>query len=140
MIARAATPVERETLADAIGCALTPDARGIVAVDGHGEVRGGVLYCAWTENSVQVHMATGTPIAWRALLNAAFAYPFQEAGRNVLVGLVRGSNRKSLAMAFHLGFTETYRVLDGYAVGEDLVLIELRRESCRWLKHARPRQ
>lgn len=134
MIARAATPVEREGLADFIGCSLTPDARGIVAVDGDGAVRGGVLYCAWTENSVQVHMATSTPIAWRSLLHAAFAYPFQEAGRGVLMGLIRGSNVKSLAMAQHLGFEETHRVVDGYAKGEDLVLIELRRESCRWLK------
>lgn len=134
MIARAATPSERDELAEAVGCVLSPAARGIVAVDASGAVRGGVLYDFWCENSVQVHMATETPMAWRCLLPGVFEYPFQEAGRNVLIGSVRGGNAKSLAMAASLGFEVEARIWDGYAVGEDLVIITMRRESCRWLR------
>lgn len=134
MIARAATLEERNALAQRLGTRISEDARGIVAVDGTGAVRGGVLYDMWTENMVQCHMATDTPMAWRALLPAAFVYPFEHAGRNVLLGVIRASNEASLKMAAALGFTEGYRVKDGYEAGVDLVFVEMRRSECRYLK------
>lgn len=134
MRVRAATPQERALLAQAVGVHLSPDARGIVAVSERSDqVRGGVLYDGWTQNSVQVHMATGTPLAWRHLLPAVFEYPFEEAGRGVLIGIVRASNAASVRLTKHLGFTESHRVRDGAAVGEDNIIFELRREECRWL-------
>lgn len=134
MLIRPATVAERYAIAFGLGAHISPDARGLVAVSKRGTVCGGVLYDGWTENSVQVHMATSTPIAWRHLLPAAFQYPFEECGRGVLLGLVRGHNVASVKMCGHLGFREAYRVRDGVALGEDIIIFELRREECRFLK------
>lgn len=132
MHARAATPDERAAFAQALSVTLHPDARGIVAVDNLGRIRGGVLYELWTEGSVVCHIAA-LPSAGRCLLKAAFAYPFEEAGRRVLLGFIRENNARSRRLARHLGFREVYAVPDGAAPGEALVLVEMRREECRWL-------
>lgn len=115
------------------GASIPPDSVGIKAVDSQGRIRGTVFYAEWTETSVQAHMAVDTPIAWRALLPEVFRYPFVQCGRRLLMGTIAGDNRKSLILARHLGFEVTYRIRDAKAVGVDLVLVEMRREDCRWL-------
>lgn len=125
-----------EWLESRAGVVLTRNARGIAAVDGRGNIRGMVAYDNWTENSVQCHMATETPLAWRGLVPAVFEYPFVQAGRGVLLGFIRGGNARSLDTALRLGFREAGRLRDGAAKGEDVVVVEMRREECRWLKEA----
>jgi L-amino acid N-acyltransferase YncA len=134
MQVRAATAEERNALADRLGCSLTREARGIVAVDSAGEMRGGVLYDLWTDSSVQCHMVTDSPIVWRSLLPAVFQYPFIMARKQTLIGAIRSSNIPSLRMVQRLGFTEAARVPDGFAQGDDLVLVYMRREDCRYLR------
>lgn len=121
-------------VAERVGCHLTPEARGLVAVDASGRVRGGVVYDCWTPNTAQCHMATETPMAWRCLLPHVFRYPFDEAGRGLLLGSIRGRNAESLAMAKALGFTEHARIPDGYEAGDDLVLVLMKRDECRWVR------
>lgn len=133
MLVRAATPEERSAIASTLGAHLSPEARGLVAVDKAGAVRGGVLYDGWMANSVQCHMAVSTPIAWRHLLPVAFRYPFVDGGRGVLIGVVRAGNVASGKMCRHLGFREAHRVRDGAEAGEDLIIFEMRREECRYL-------
>ena len=145
MQAVVANAVARQWIASRIGLGhLSRAARGICAVDERGTIRGGVLYDTWAPNSVQAHMATETPIAWRALLPHVFIYPFLGPkadgadGRGVIFSLIRGSNARSLAMAKSLGFREADRIRDGYNMGEDYVRVEMRREECRFL-HGWPR-
>lgn len=139
MIATIADNHAKQWIASRLGLHLTPAARGICAVDGQGNVRGGVLYDTWMPNSVQAHMATDTPVAWRVLLPHVFVYPFLgpkadgEEGRGLIFSHIRSSNQRSLAMAKALGFRLAERIRDGFAVGEDLVRVEMRREECRWL-------
>ena len=120
------------------GCVLTPHARAIQAVDASGRICGVVAYDCWTPHSVQAHMAVDYPAVWRSLLRPAFEYPFEEAGRGLVLGIIPAGNARSCALARRLGFREAYRVRDGWAVGEDLVVHELRREECRWLKKEKP--
>lgn len=115
------------------GCALDEESSAVKAVDTRGRIRGMVGFESWTHNSVQAHMAVDTPIAWRALLPAALGYVFEEAGRGVLLGVIPAYRRDSLRFAQHVGFEVTHRVRDGWAKGVDLLLLELRREDCRWL-------
>jgi hypothetical protein len=116
------------------GCVLTATARAIEARDASGRIRGVVAYDMWTENSVQAHMAVDTPVVWRSLIPSVFEYPFLSAGKGLLLGVIPDGNTKSRAMARRLGFREAYRVQDGWAVGEDLIIHEMRRHDCRWLK------
>ena len=116
------------------GCVLTRNARAIQALDVSGRIRGVIAYDMWTESAVQAHMAVDSPVVWRSLLRPAFSYPFVEAGRSLILGIIADDNPKSLAMVRRLGFTEKHRVVDGWSVGVDLVVFELRRHECRWLE------
>src|SRR5574343_1668250 len=133
---RAASPESLRWIEARTGCVLTRAARGIEAVDSRGVVRGQVAYDNWTENAVQAHMAVDTPVAWRALVKPAFEYPFRQAGKSVIVGFIPAGNARSVHLAKRLGLRETYRVRDGWANGEDVVVLEMRRDECRWLQEA----
>jgi hypothetical protein len=132
--AQAASPAQLRWLEARAGCLLTPGARGVAAVDDKGHTRGVVAYDCWTESAAQAHMAVDTPMAWRALLPHVFTYPFLSAGKRLLLGIIPASNRRSVAMTKRLGFSEAYRVRDGWAAGDDLVVFEMRREECRYLE------
>ena len=115
-------------------CGMTDGFKAIKCVDGSGRIRGMVGYDGWTENAVQCHMAVDSPMAWRAMAAPAFEYPFQQAGKRVILGLIPASNAPSVKLAKRLGLRETYRVRDGWAQGVDLIVFEMRRDECRWLQ------
>lgn len=115
------------------GLAVTPGFRMIASKDSAGNIRGAVGFDHWTDNSVRMHFALDSSIAGRCLVRAAFSYAFEEAGKGVAIGEVPAWNRKSLWTAEHLGFEPLCRIRDGYSLGVDLVVMELRREKCRWI-------
>lgn len=114
-------------------CGLTPNAKAIKAVTDDGRIVGMVAYDNWTHNSVECHMAADSPIAWRKLLWPAFSYPFEQEGMGIILGIMPASNERSQGLVRRFGFNEAYRVKDGWAVGDDLVVFEMRKENCRWL-------
>ncbi len=114
-------------------CVLTPYARAIKAVDDKGAIRGMVAFDNWTENAVQVHMAVDAAMVWRKLLPAAFRFAFEQAGKGLMVGITPASNAAALAFSKKAGFRQPYRITDGWAKGEDMVISEMRRDECRWL-------
>lgn len=120
-------------IVDATSCVLTPGARAIKAVDAGGAIRGMVAYDWWTKNAVYAHMAVDAPIVWRSLIPACFEYPFNECGLEVILALIPSHNEKSWGLAGRLGFRLVHSVRDGWAKGDDLHLLELRREDCRFL-------
>lgn len=134
MRVEAATAEDLAWLCQRAGCVLTGNAKGVAVKDSQGRTRGVVGYDGWTPNSVQCHMAVNTPVAWRALLRPAFAYPFEEAGRRVILAVIPAGNVRSVHLAKRFGLRETHRVRDGWAPGEDLVLLEMRAEECPWLR------
>lgn len=130
----AATPEDFGWLYRRIGCPITLAFRAIKATDASGRIRGMVGYDGWTENAVHAHMAVDAPIVWRSLIRPAFAYPFEEAKRGVIIGTVAASNAASLKMVVALGFEMLTRIYDGFALGVDLLVFEMRKENCRWLQ------
>jgi len=129
----AATVPDMQWIVERTQCGLTPGARAIKAVDDSGRIRGMVAYDGWTLNAVQAHMAVDSPIVWRSLTKPAFSYPFLEAGRGVILAAIPVGNAKSINLAKRFGFRDLLRIQDGWAVGEDLLMLEMRREECRWI-------
>lgn len=123
-------------LIERTSCAASGGFRAIKAVDSQGQIRGMVGYDLWTKNAVTCHMAVETPIAWRALIPACFQYPFEECRREIMLGVIPADNTKSWGMAGHLGFKLVHTVRDGWARGVDLLMLELRRDDCRFLKRS----
>lgn len=134
MTVRAATTSELAWIVERTSCALTPGARGLAAVDAQGRIVGMVVFDGWTESAAVMHVAFDKPIACRSLLFASFDYLFNQCGRELALGILPSHNEKALAFDKKVGFREAYRVRDGWAAGDDLVLIELRKNDCRWLR------
>ena len=130
-VVRQAHPEHFAWLQERTGCVLTSDFRALEAVSGE-RITGMVGYCNWTPNAVEAHMAVDSAIAWRHLVGPAFEYPF--ATREALLAVVPAHNERSLRLTRKFGFTEAHRVRDGWAAGDDLILFELRRGDCRFLK------
>jgi hypothetical protein len=115
------------------GAHLSPAARGIEAVDAAGRIHGMVVCDLWTASAAHMHVALDSAAATRSLVVPAFEWLFQQGGRSLAIGVVRGRNSRSLHFAQRLGFREAYRIRNGWAEGEDMVLLEMRKQDCRWL-------
>lgn len=126
-------PEDRLWIESRAHCVLTRNARAIKVVDSHGTTRGAAAFDEWLPTSCQMHVAAETPMVWRKLTPAAFAYPFLQLGLRVLLAVIASDNTASLRLAQHGGFQEVYRVREGWRPGVDLVLMEIRREACRYI-------
>ena len=108
--------------------------RAIAAIDDYGRIAGMVGYDAFTSNSCAIHVALEKKIAARYLIRPAFELPFLHWGLGVLLGAVIGTNQEALDLDLHLGFRQIAVLRDHWAVGVDTVLLEMRREDCRWIR------
>lgn len=131
MIVRAGTRQESEEIGNRVGAWLSPDARSVVAVDESGALCGGVVYDNWSQTGCFAHMWVARPSVWWSLRKPALAYPFEEGGRLSVLASIQSTNERSLRWVRHLGLREVARIPQWYAAGEDMVLMELRRE---WLR------
>ena len=109
------------------------DTTGVVAIDDDtGEVYGGVVCEDWTETMCSCHIAlvNGYKALKMGLHEELANYVFTQAGRLKVIGLGPADNAKALKLDRHLGFTELFRIEDGYKHGVDYVVMELKRENC----------
>lgn len=95
-----------------------------------------VGYDNWTHNAVHMHVWSGSTRPWfdRYFLQEIFRYPFEICKKGLVIGYTQGDNAPVLEFSRRVGFRETYRVRDGWSLGTDLVIQEMRREECRWIK------
>jgi len=126
-------------LCERIGYMPTPYIRCIGNVSSDGRILGVVGFDSWNGASCQMHVAGEGNWLTRELLDATFDYVFNVADLNVVLGLVPASNAKALRFDRHVGFAEVARIKDGTPEG-DLVILELRRENCRYLRKEHGKQ
>ena len=124
---------EFQWLVDRAGCDITTGFKAIKVVDDAGKIHGMVGYGNWTANAVVLTIALDNPAALREILKWGFRYPFEQCGRGIALAVVRGNNQRSLSLCRKVGFREVYRVKDGIAIGEDMVMFQMRREDCRYI-------
>jgi hypothetical protein len=120
-------------LCERIGYVPSPHLKCIGSVDSTESVlRGVVGYDGYNGASVMMHMA-GEP-GWidKAILHAAFDYPFNEMGCNQVLGLVPSGNAAALAINKRLGFEVVAELPMAHPDGA-LVLMRMTRENCKWL-------
>jgi hypothetical protein len=137
-MARLALTEELPWLVKRVGCALTPDARGICVCDSEGQILGMVACDLWTPNACVAHVALASVFAGRALLAAFVRTVFGTWQKCVVTAAVLSNNERSLSMMHRLGGYESHRVSDGYAPGVDVIHFELREMSfASWLSSQR---
>lgn len=133
----AAPPLHFAWLYQRTGHLLSGSSKAIEAVDDEGRILGMVGYDDWTPNSVRMHVACDSPRAGLALVRRAFAYPFEQVGVSIALGVVASSNAQCMEVARSLGFVEVHRVKGGWSEGADLVFFRIDRRDCRWLQQHR---
>jgi len=118
------------------GCQWTPTARGIVVLDHRMLPCAGVVFDGWFPNSGQIHFAMKNPLAARSgLFEEGFNYFYNECGKDLLIGVTPAHLDKALKFNKKVGLRETYRIKNGYTDGIDLVVQEMHRDECRWIKN-----
>ena len=114
---------------------LCKDTTGLVAMRGD-RIVGAVVFDSFSYNSCLSHIAIEDPRVVRRLVRMGCEFVFEHSDRGVLTGLTPADNEEALRLNKGLGFREICRIRDGYKVGVDYVLQEMRRETCRWIKPA----
>lgn len=135
MIVREAPMQHFSWIATRAGCAPSAGFSALEAVDDKGKIAAMVGYDLATPTMVQMHVAMEHPGGIRALLRPGFERAFDK-GRKLALVAIPSTNRESRDFTEHLGFRETYRIMDGWDDGVDLVLYEMRRHECRFLEDA----
>jgi len=69
----------------------------------------------------------------RQVLRTVFSFPFDECGCEAVLALVDSENLKSISLCSRVGFECVHRIPKGGSHG-DLIVFQMLRESCRWLK------
>lgn len=119
----------------AISYSPTLDFRAIGQLNEYFEIVAAVGYDHWTPNSVQMHIWIPRPQEMcRKFLQEGFRYPFEHKG--LVVGLTPGNNAPALHFNRRVGFKEVYRMKDAWDKGVDVVVQEMRKEDCRWLRRS----
>jgi len=120
-----------------VGILQVEDTSGIMAIDTDTNETVGACICDnWTNNSVQSHfMVSSSMVLKHGFVEECFDYIFNACERKYMYGFVPGNNTKALCLNKHMGFTELLRLPEAYADGVDYVVMELKRENCKYLPH-----
>lgn len=111
------------------------DTCGIMAIDtDNNETVGACILDNWTANSVQAHFMCATPMLLKhGFIEECFDYLFNERELKYIYGMVPEDNVRALKLNKHMGFTEKMRLPDAWADGIDYVVMELKKENCKYL-------
>ncbi len=127
---RAASPSEIEWVCGKLPLTYSADMKGVC---NEGAM---VVYDSWTPNACQVHVYSSGPahLLNKRFLTEVFTYGFVQCDKGKLYTITPASSTESLAVSDALGFRESYRQIDGWEVGVDMIYKEMRREDCRYLR------
>lgn len=116
-----------------LGIPISDDFRAIGAVDG-GLLRAVVAYNGFTGRTCFMHSAIDDPsVVNRTFVRAIFEYPFVQCGVLSILAMVDSTNTQALDIDKRCGFKEINR-LAGAGLEGDMVILQLTRDECRWLK------
>lgn len=111
------------------------DFNGMGRLSAHtGLLIGVVGYNGFNGNVCMMHCAGDGNWISRDFLRQAFAYPFVQLKLSYLFATVAATNHRAMKLNRHLGFEVLHRLPDGWKDGEDMILMRMRRNQCRWIK------
>ena len=107
------------------------DTGGIMAIDEEkNQTVGAVIFDNWTHNAVQMHLALENSMVLRhGFFEEVFDYVFNFRGKNKAYAYVTEDNERAIRLNKKLGGEVVARLKDGWAVGTDYLLFELKKEN-----------
>jgi RimJ/RimL family protein N-acetyltransferase len=122
-------------LLNEIGVQPCGDLQAIFWANPQNEIEWVVGYTAFIGKTCQIHVVAlkggYTP---RQFLRAAFDYPFNQCNLEKIFGIVNSKNLKAMEYDQKLGFKEAIRFAGVHEDGGDLVVFEMNKADCRWIR------
>jgi RimJ/RimL family protein N-acetyltransferase len=122
-------------LLNEIGVQPCGDLQAIFWANPQNEIEWVVGYTAFIGKTCQIHVVAlkggYTP---RQFLRAAFDYPFNQCNLEKMFGIVNSKNLKAMEYDQKLGFKEAIRFSGVHEDGGDLVVFEMNKADCRWIR------
>jgi hypothetical protein len=139
MICSAQTPEARQIASDIllreVGVQPCGDLQAIFWVNDQNQIEWVIGYTAFIGKTCQMHMVNlkggYTP---KQLLKSAFDYPFNQLGIEKAFGIVNSLNEKAMEYDQKLGFKEAVRFAGMHENGGDLVVFEMNKSDCKWIR------
>lgn len=129
---RAMTEVEKEVFCVLTNYHRTERFRGITRINEYRPCAF-VGFDDFTANSCQMHVWLRDEHSLsKRFITECFRYAFAVCNLGLAIVVVACNNAPALDLVRRLGFNRTYDIPDGYAIGIDLAIHEMRREDCRW--------
>ena len=110
---------------------VSPDSIGLGWVQDD-KLVAGVVYEEFTEASIHATIVAEAPMV-KGFLHKIFDYPFNQIGVEKIIVQVNSANKKSLELAYRLGFDEEGCIKGAYLDG-DRIILTMTRNECKWLK------
>jgi len=106
-----------------------------MGVERKSDLIAGIVFHQFTDANAACHIAVAKPTkAFIELLHHAAHYAFNHCKLKRLTGMVTASNTKALQLDLHLGWEHEFSMRCAGMDGEDLHVLVLWPEKCRWLK------
>jgi hypothetical protein len=130
-----AKQIASEILLREVGVQPCGDLEALFWVNEENKIEWVIGYTAFIGKTCQMHMVNlkggYTP---KKLLFSAFDYSFNFRGLEKVFGLVDSNNIKAMQYDQKLGFKEAIRFPEMHDSGGDLVVFEMNKADCRWIK------
>jgi hypothetical protein len=124
-----------EILLEHVGVQPCGDLQALFWVDEENKIEWVVGFTAFIGKTCQMHMVNlkggYTP---KGLLFGAFDFPFNYLGVEKAIGILNSLNTKAVEYDKKLGFTEVVRLEGMHDDGGDLIVMEMNKADCRWIK------
>lgn len=118
-----------------------PDARALGVIKGR-KLVAGVVYENFTGFNITVSIAALPYSRWadRQTLESLFAFPFIQLGCEAVTVTVAMTNLQSLNLSTKLGFEPQAFVKYAAPDGSPLVILQMYRDTCRWIDYGQRRE
>lgn len=130
-----AKKVAAEILLREVGLQPCGDLEALFWTDEENNIEWVIGYTAFIGKTCQMHMVNlkggYTP---KGLLFGAFDFPFNYCGLEKTFGIVNSLNERAMEYDQKLGFKEAVRFPGMHADGGDLVVFEMDKADCRWIR------
>lgn len=94
-------------------------------------------YNGFNGRSCLMHSAIDDPSAiTRTFVQEMFRYPFEQMGLTHVLAVVASDNTRALEIDLRVGFREVHRLNGAGLSGADLIILEMKREDCKWLRRS----
>jgi hypothetical protein len=130
-----AKQIAADILLREVGVQPCGDLEALFWVNEENKIEWVIGYTAFIGKTCQMHVVNLTEAYTpKKLLFSAFDYPFNYRGLEKVFGLVDSNNDRAMKYDQKLGFKEAIRFAEMHDSGGDLVVFEMNKADCRWIK------